>query len=133
MEQDSLREESSTQSHEYEHYENSELNQSFRREDVDDMNHSASYMMSLDLRAESPQLSIEKVETTLNSLGLESRDEEIDNDLAEIAQQLCDSTGASLPAIEARSGLAPGMGSLYSFGNPNRRESLLLPFSSHFV
>jgi hypothetical protein len=125
---------SSTRSHEYEHYEENELNQSFRKVDANNLEHGPSYMMSLDLRAESPQLSIEKVESALNSLDLESRDEEIENDLAEFTLKACESAEPSFTGTEDPSNVAPTMGSLYSFGNPNRREYFHLSIvSSHFV
>jgi hypothetical protein len=111
---------SSTHSHEYEHYEDNKLNQSFRKDDglVQD----PSYVMSLDLRAQSPELSIEKVEKTVNTLDLSEGEEEIDleNDLEDYCKE---SPDRLLPEDSSNVAVAQ-MGSLYSFGNPNpnRRE-----------
>lgn len=111
---------SSTQSQEYEHYRDDELNQSFRRNDGV---HDPSYrVVSLDLRAQSPELSIEKVEKAVETLDLSEGEEiDLDNDLEEYCKQPIErlppeDTGNPAPIAQ--------MGSLYSFGNPNpsRRE-----------
>jgi hypothetical protein len=108
------------QSTEYEHYEGDELNQSFRRDEgVQDPSYQ---VVSLDLRAQSPELSIEKVEKAVETLDL-SEGEEIDleNDLEEYCQQ---STEIVPPEDSSNVAAVAQMGSLYSFGNPNpnRRE-----------
>ena len=75
--------------------------------------------MSLDLRAQSPELSIKKVENVVNALEVEDAEEsDLEMDLAKMNQQ----TSPSESPNGAPETAAPTMGSLYSLGNANRRE-----------
>lgn len=91
-----------------------ELNTSFRKTDEPTQ---SSYMVSLDLRTISPELSIEIVQQDVPlNLETDNYDEAI-NDINKISLLSQDTPSLTFPP--------PTMGSFYSNGNSNRREYYL--------
>ena len=106
----------------YEHYD--ELNQSFLKgEGGDELPINSSYMMSLDLRAHSPELSTEIIENhdSIEDENICRESDDLEKDLAEVTSQLNLNAEKFLKDSFDNNQILESNAQIYS-GNSNRRE-----------